>query len=93
MLECGTHHLCQSSSCYHIPRMHQPVKVASALLDLLPHVVVDLHVEDVGHQVERILVVLHFCVQSGQVEAVRKVILVNLAKVFVATCCYELRHC
>jgi hypothetical protein len=73
--------------------MHQPVKVACALLDLLPHVVVDFHVEDVGHQIEGILVVLHFCVQSSQVEPICEVILVDFAEVFIAACCYELRYC
>jgi hypothetical protein len=73
--------------------MHQPVKVACALLDLLPHVVVDFHVEDVGHQIEGILVVLHFCVQSSQVEAICEVVLIDFAEVFIAACCYELRYC
>jgi hypothetical protein len=89
----SSYHLCQSSSCYHIPRMHQAVKVACALLDLLPHVVVDFHVKDVGHQIECILVVLHFCVQSSQVEAICEVILVDFAEVFIAACRYELERC
>lgn len=70
--------------------MHQSVEVACALLDLLPHVVVDLHVENVGYQVEGILVVLHFCVQSSQIEAICEVVLVDLAEVFIAACRYEL---
>lgn len=86
------HHFCQSSSCYHIPRVHQSIKVASALLDLLPHVVVDFHVEDIGHEVECILVVLHFCVQSSQVEAICEVVLVDFAEVFIAACRYKLRY-
>jgi hypothetical protein len=73
--------------------MHQAVKVACALLDLLPHVVVDFHVKDIGHQIECILVILHFCVQSSQVEAIREVILVDFAEVFIAACRYELECC
>lgn len=72
--------------------MHQSVEVASALLDLLPHVVVDFHVENVGHEVEGILVVLHFCVQSSQVEAICEVVLIDFAEVFIAACRYELRY-
>jgi len=72
--------------------MHQSIKVASALLDLLPHVVVDFHVEDVGHEVEGILVVLHFCVQSSQVEAIREVVLIDFAEVFIAACCDKLKY-
>lgn len=72
--------------------MHQSVEVASALLNLLPHVVVDFHVEDVGYEVEGILVVLHFCVQSSQVEAIREIVLVDFAEVFIAACRYELRY-
>jgi hypothetical protein len=70
--------------------VHQSVEVASALLDLLPHVVVDFHVEDVGHKVESILVVLHFCVQSSQVEAICEVILIDFAEVFIAASCDKL---
>lgn len=92
-MDVETHHLCQSSSCYHIPSVHQSVKVASALLNLLPHVVVDFHVENVGHKVEGILVVLHFCVQSSQVEAICEVVLIDFAEVFIAACRYKLGSC
>ena len=52
--------------------------------DLVAHVVVDFHVEDVGHEVQRILVVLHLGVEASQVEAIRQVIFVDFAKVLVA---------
>ena len=64
--------------------MHQPVKMPSALLNLVPHVVVDLHVEDVGHEIQSILVVLHLRIKSGQIEAVGQVVLVDFAEVFIA---------
>lgn len=64
--------------------MYEAVEVPSALLDLLSHVVVDFHVEDVGHEVERILVVLYFRVKASKVEAVRKVILVDFAEVLIS---------
>lgn len=57
--------------------------MAGALFYLVAHVVVDLHVKDIRHQIQRILIVLHFRVKASQVEAVGEVILVDLAKVFI----------
>ena len=71
--------------------MHQTVEVACTVFNLLAHVVVDFHVEDIGHQVQGILVVVHLRVKAGEVEAVCEVVLVDLTEVFVAPCCYELR--
>ena len=65
--------------------MHQPVEMACALLDLLPHIVVDFHVEDIRHQVEGILVILHFGVEACKVKSVGEVVLVDFAKVFIAS--------
>lgn len=65
--------------------MHQTVQMPRALLDLLAHVVVDLHIEDIGDEVQRILVILHFGVQAGEVEAVGQVVLVDFAEVFVSS--------
>lgn len=70
--------------------MDQSVEMSSALLDLFPHVVVNLHIKDICDQVQRILVVLHFRVESCEVEAIREVVLVNFAEVFVAPRRYEL---
>jgi hypothetical protein len=55
-----------------------------ALLNLISHIVVDLHVEDIGHEVQRILVVLHICIEAGEVEAVGEVVLVDFAEVFIS---------
>ena len=55
-----------------------------ALFDLLAHVVVDFHVEDVRHQVQSILVVLDLRVKASQVEPIGKVVLVDLAEVFIS---------
>jgi hypothetical protein len=85
-----THHFRQTPSRDNVARVYQAVQVARALFDLLAHVIVDFHVEDVGDKVEGVLVVLHFCVEAGQVEAVGEVVLVDLAEVFIAACCYEL---
>lgn len=59
--------------------------MASALLDLLAHIVVDFHVEDIGDEVEGILVILNFGIKPGKVKAIGKVVFINLAEVFVAT--------
>jgi hypothetical protein len=54
------------------------------LLDLFPHIIVAVEVEDIRYEVEGILVVLNFRVKAGQVEPVGKVFFVNLAEVLVA---------
>lgn len=64
--------------------MYQTVKMTCALLNLLAHVVVNFHVEDIGYQVERILVVLDFSVEASKVEPISEVIFVDFAEVLVA---------
>jgi hypothetical protein len=59
--------------------------MAGRLLNLLAHIIVAVKVEDIGHEVERILVVLNFGVQTRQIEAIRQVLLVDFAKVLVAS--------
>lgn len=78
------YHLCETSSCHNVACMHKTVEVSSALLDLLAHVIVDLHVEHVGDEVERILVVLDFRVKAGQVEAIGQIVFIDLAVVLIA---------
>lgn len=53
------------------------------LFYLFPHVIVAVEVEDVRYEIERILVVLDFSVKTRKIEAIGKVLFVNLAKVFV----------
>lgn len=62
------------------------------LLDRLPHLIVAVKVEDIGDEIQCILVVLDLRVQPSQVEPIRKVILVDLAEIFVATRGNELRR-
>jgi hypothetical protein len=62
----------------------EAVQVAGRLLDGLAHLVVAVEVEHVGHEVQCILVVLDLGVEARQVEAVRKILLVNLAEVLIA---------
>lgn len=64
--------------------MDQAVQVSRRLLNGLPHIIVAVEIENVGDEIERILIVLHLGVQPRQVEAVSEVVLVDLAKVLVA---------
>lgn len=59
--------------------------MAGVLLDGLAHLVVAVEVEDIGDEVERVLVVLNLGVQTSQVEAIGQVLFVNFAEVFVAS--------
>lgn len=53
------------------------------LLDLFAHIIVDLHVEYIGHEIQRILIVLDFRVEARKVESISQIILVDLAEVLV----------
>lgn len=52
-------------------------------LDLFPHIIIAVEVEDVSYEVERILVVLDLRVKAGQIEAIGQVLFVDFAEVFV----------
>lgn len=67
--------------------------MACALLDLVPHVVVDFHIEDVCDEIESILIVLNLGVQTSEIEAIRQVVFVDLTEVFIAAGRYELAIC
>jgi hypothetical protein len=77
-------HFCQAPRCDDVARVHEAVEVPRRLLDGLAHVVVAVEVEDVGHEVEGILVVLDLGVEAREVEAVGEVLFVDLAEVLVA---------
>ena len=92
-LEGFIYHLGQSPRSDDIPCMHQAIEMSCALLYLLAHIVVHLHIEDIRNEVERILIVLDFSVEASQVESISQVVLVDLAEVLVAARGYELfRH-
>jgi hypothetical protein len=63
----------------------QAIEMPCTLLDLLAHVVVHLHVEDICDQVQRVLVVLDLRIEACEVEAVGQIILVDFAEVLVAS--------
>lgn len=70
--------------------MNEAVEVPCRLFNGFTHLIVAVEIKNVGDEVERILVVLHFRIQACQVEAVCEIVFVNLAKVFVASRGYEL---
>lgn len=65
--------------------MDQAVEMSCGLFDLLSHVVFAIQIEDIGDQVEGILVVLDVGVEARKVEAVGQVVFVDLAEVFIAS--------
>ena len=72
--------------------MNQTIEVPRTLLNLLAHIIIDLHVEDIGHEIQRILIVLHFRIEARKIEPISQIILVDLAEVLVAPRRDELRH-
>lgn len=59
--------------------------MTSRLLDLLPQIIVGIKVENVGHQVQSILVVGDLSVQAREVESVCQIILIDFAEVFISS--------
>jgi hypothetical protein len=79
-----SYHLCKTSSRHNVAGMHKTVEMSGTLLNLLAHVIIDLHVKDIGHQIQRILVVLDFSVKASQVEAVGEIVFVDFAVILIA---------
>lgn len=64
--------------------MHEAVEVPGRLLNGLAHLIVALEIEDIGDEVQCVLIVLNFGVETRQVEPIGKVVLVDFAEVLVA---------
>jgi hypothetical protein len=58
--------------------------MTSRLLDLLSEIIVGIKVENVGYEVQSILVVRNLGVQAREVESVGQVVLINFAEVFIS---------
>lgn len=54
------------------------------LLNRLPHLIVAVKIENIGDEIESVLVVLDLGVETCEVEAVGQVVLVDLAEVLIA---------
>ena len=78
-------HLGEAAGRDDVACVDEAVEVAGGLLNRLAHVVFAVEVEDVGDQVQGVLVVVDLCVQAGEVETVGDVFFVDLTEVLVAT--------
>ena len=81
----ATYHLRQPPSSDDVSGMHKTVQVPCTLLNLLAHIVVHVHIEDVRDDIQGILIVLYFGIQTRQVEAICEVVFVDFAEVFVSS--------
>lgn len=70
--------------------MHKPIEMSSRLFNLLPHIIIAIEVEDIGHEIQRVLVVLYVGIEPCQVEAVGQIVFIDFAKIFVASRGHEL---
>jgi hypothetical protein len=58
--------------------------MTSRLLDLLSEIIVGIKIENVGYEVQSILVVRNLGVQAREVESIGQVVLINFAEVFIS---------
>lgn len=65
--------------------MNQTVEMPCGLLDLLPHIVIAVQVEDISDKVKSVLIVLDVRIETSKVEAIREIVFVDLAEIFVAS--------
>lgn len=85
-----TNHFRKTSSSDDVAGVDETVQVPGGFFYRLPHLVVAVEIKDVRDEVKSILVVLNFRVEAGKVEAIRQVVLVDLAKILVAARRYKL---
>lgn len=85
-----TYHFCESPGSHHITGMDKTIEMSCGFFDGFTHLIVAVEVKDIGDKIERILVILHFCIQAGEVETVCKVVFIDLAEVFIAPGRYKL---
>lgn len=80
-----TYHLSETTGSDNVACMDKTVEMTGRLFDLLAQIIIGIEVEDIGHKVERILIVGDLGVQTSQVEAIRQVVLVNLAEILISS--------
>lgn len=80
-----TYHLSKTTGSDNVARMDKTIEMTGRLFDLLSQIIIGIEVEDIGHKVERILIVGDLSVQTSQVEAIRQVVLVNLAEILISS--------
>jgi hypothetical protein len=87
-----TYHFRKTTRSDNVTSMDQAIEMTSGLFNLFAKVVVGVQIEDVRDQVHSVLVILHLGVETGKIETVQEVLLINLAKVLIATRRDELRN-
>jgi hypothetical protein len=63
--------------------MYQAVEVSRRFFNRFSHLILAVEIEDICHQVERVLVILDIGVEAREVETIGEVLLVNFAKILV----------
>ena len=58
--------------------------MSRGFLNLLSHLVIAIEIEDIGDEIESVLVILDVGVEACQVEAVGEVVLIDFAEVFIS---------
>lgn len=70
--------------------MDQAIEVTGGLLNSLSHLIIAVQVEDVGDEVESILIILYLRIKTCEIESVGEIVLINLAEILVTARGYEL---
>ena len=55
------------------------------LLDHLPLLVFAVEIEDVGDEIEGMLIILNFRIEAGQIKSISQVVLIDFTEVFVSS--------
>ena len=64
--------------------MHEAVQMSGRLFDVITHIIVTIQVEDIRYKVKGILIMLDFSVESGQIEPICQILLVDIAEILVS---------
>lgn len=78
------YHFGETTSGDNIASVNQTIQMARRFLNLLAQVIICIEIENIRHEVQRILIVGYFGVQTGKVEAVGQVFLVDLTEVLIS---------
>lgn len=65
-----TYHFGKTTGGSDVSSMYEAIEVTGGLFDLLPHIVVAVELENIGNEIESILIVLNVDIDARKVEAV-----------------------
>lgn len=66
--------------------------MSSRLFNLFTHLVLAFELEDIRYEIQGVLVIRNFSVETSKVESIRQVFFIDFAKVFIASGRYELQR-